>query len=338
MRTFSICMKINPVPARQILPCPSYWKISMKAEKPSMNLKHFTTCVLIAGSAVLACGQGSFWKSRDAYLGQTPPTDMPKVFAPGMLADSGLFTMGRIAFSRDGKEIYYTESNSWTSAEHIGIKQARFVDGQWSKPVMLFPQALTPTFSMDGSTLYMRKGANMNNVWQAHRTADGWGAPEPLLQKSYGVYDFMPTLSGNNYVGSNADAEDEKTGITYAYSILTFSNGDASVKSLHTPLNEPGFNGDLYIAPDESYMIVSAKETKTYESELYISFRKRDLTWTAPVSLGPKINDGQAHRWGQFVTPDGKYLFYSHGTSEKDCAIYWVRFDGLLKKLRPKQL
>src|SRR5215469_13089763 len=51
-----------------------------------------------------------------------------------------------------------------------------------------------------------------------------------------------------------------------------------SFKSLGRPLNEPGFNGDLYITPDESYMIVSAKETKTYESELYISFRKPDLT------------------------------------------------------------
>jgi hypothetical protein len=110
-----------------------------------------------------------------------------------------------------------------------------------------------------------------------------------------------------------------------------------SVTSLGRPINEPGFNGDLYVAPDESYMIVSAKETKTFQSELFISFRNDDLTWTAPVSLGPEINDGLAHRWGQYVTPDGKFLFYSHGTSEKDCAIYWVRFDSLLDKLRPKK-
>jgi hypothetical protein len=85
-------------------------------------------------------------------------------------------------------------------------------------------------------------------------------------------------------------------------------------------------------------MIVSAKETKTGECELYISFRRVNSTWSAPVSLGPKINDGVAHRWGQYVTPDGKYLFYSRGTSAEDCTLYWVRFDRLLKKLRPKQL
>jgi hypothetical protein len=77
---------------------------------------------------------------------------------------------------------------------------------------------------------------------------------------------------------------------------------------------------------------VSTNETPDYESELYISFRRPNDTWTAPVSLGPRINNGIAHRWGQFVTADEKYLFYSYGTSEKDCAIYWVRFDTLLKK------
>ena len=57
-----------------------------------------------------------------------------------------------------------------------------------------------------------------------------------------------------------------------------------------------GVNSDFFIAADESYMIVSAKETKTFECELYISFRKSDLTWTLPVSLGAKIKDGLAHR------------------------------------------
>ena len=144
----------------------------------------------------------------------------------------------------------------------------------------------------------------------------------------------MPTASGNIYVGSDPSPEDVKNGVTYAYSVLTRSNGKVTVKSLGRPLNEPGFNGDLYVAPDESYMIVSANETETFESELYISFRKADATWTAPVSLGPRINDGLAHRWGQYVTPDGKFLFYCRGTSAKDCAVYWVRFDRLLESLR----
>jgi hypothetical protein len=281
--------------------------------------------------------QGEFWESSDAYLVQKPPSDAPKAFAPGLLADSGTFVMGRVAFSRDGKEFYYTQCDSWESAEHARLKMIRYADRRWGKPTVVAEQRLSPTFSMDGNVLYMRKGA-MNNVWESHRSGDGWSTPAAFLEKPYGLYDFMPTRSGNIYVGSDPDPEDVKNGITYAFSLLTISNGKVSVKSLGRPLNEPGFNGDLYIAPDESYMIVSAKESKTFESELYIAFRKPDLTWTVPVSLGATINDGLAHRWGQYVTPDGKYLFYSHGTSEKDCAIYWVRFDGLLKSLKAESL
>jgi len=87
-------------------------------------------------------------------------------------------------------------------------------------------------------------------------------------------------------------------------------------------INTPAFDGDFFIASDESYIIISAKETPTYESELWISFRKKDKTWSNPQSLGDKINKGLAHRFGQYVTPDGKYLFYTKGTSEEDCNFY----------------
>ncbi len=99
-------------------------------------------------------------------------------------------------------------------------------------------------------------------------------------------------------------------------------------------MNTPAFDGDFYIAPDESYIIISAKETKTYECELWISFKKKNNTWSDPKSLGPLINKGLAHRFGQYVSPDGKYLFYTKGTGEADCNFYWVRFDTLLKRLR----
>ncbi len=303
-----------------------------------MNTKR---AVCLVGIAISLCpllrSQSDFWKSPDAYLGQSRPSDTPQIFAPGLLAAPGAFIMGRVAFSQDGKQFYFAQNDSWESGAHAQLKMMQFADGRWSKPTVLADQFLSPTFSIDGQTLYMRKGG-MRNVWQSHKKGDAWSAPAPFLDVPFGVYDFMPTVSGNAYVGSEPDADDVKNGSTYAFSVLTISDRAISVKSLGQPLNEPGFNGDLYVAPDESYMIVSAKESKTYESELFISFRKHDATWTAPVSLGPKINDGLAHRWGQYVTPDGKYLFYSHGTSEKDCAIYWVRFDNLLEGLRPKQL
>ena len=301
-----------------------------------MHLKRLALLFTIAFIAPLLHAQQSFWDSKDAYLGQTPPTDTPQVFAPGLLTDSGTFIMGRVAFSKDGKEFYYAQNDSWESGAHAKLKMMRFVNGSWSKPTIVGEQLLSPTFSMDGKTLFMRQGG-MRNLWKSTRDGDSWTTPAIYLAEPFGIYDYMPTLSGTAYIGSEANAEDKKNGVEYSFSTLSIGDNSITVKSLGLPLNEPGFNGDLYVAPDESYMIVSAKESKTYESELYISFRKPDHTWTTPISLGPKINDGLAHRWGQYVSPDGKYLFYSHGTSEKDCTIYWVRFDTLLATLRSRQ-
>jgi hypothetical protein len=176
-------------------------------------------------------------------------------------------------------------------------------------------------------------------VWQSAKRPDGgWTQPTVYLKKPYGLYDFMPTASGICYVGSNAHQGSRTDFSTYDICTLTMSEGDTVIESLGTPINTPGFDGDFFIARDESYMIISAKETKDFECELHISFRRPNKTWTAPVSLGPLINDGVAHRWGEYVTPDGKYLFYSKGTGPENCHIYWVRFDRLLKKLRRENL
>lgn len=287
--------------------------------------------LLISSSAAMA--QGTFWDSEDAFLGAERPADVPIVFAPGRLAEPGSFVMGRVAFSRDGREFYYTQGDSWESLGHAKIKLVRFVGDRWEKPVVINEQFVSPTLSMDGKTLYFRHG-NMQNLWQSQRTSTGWSSPSPVIQGDLGVYDFMPTELGRFYVGSDPQPADAGYGATYVFSRLAFTPAGPRASSLGQPLNTRGFNGDFFIARDESYMIVSTNETPDYESELYISFRKPDDTWTVPTSLGPAINNGRAHRWGQLVTADGKFLFYSHGTSEKDCAVYWARFDRLLSKLR----
>ena len=148
----------------------------------------------------------------------------------------------------------------------------------------------------------------------------------------------MPTSSGTCYAGSNVHADKRGDYQDYDICELKLSAADTTIRSLGAPLNTPGFDGDFFVARDESYIVLSAKKQKDYECELWISFHKKDGSWTAPVSLGPKINDGPAHRWGEYITPDGKYLIYATGHSPKDCHLAWVRFDHLLAKLKKATL
>lgn len=289
-------------------------------------------CLILIISVGGAKAQNSFWGTKNAYLGQKPPDSIPQIFAKDLLVDSG-FVFCRVAFRNDGKEFYYTFGKNWNDYVGSGTNWVSFDGDKWSKPKLIASQLASPTFSIDGQSLYLSGKGSV--VWKADRTDKGWGDPYRYLEKPFGLYNLMPTLSGNFYVGSAGNKNDYSS---YNFSVLTISNRDTIIKSLGEPLNKPGFNGDLFIAPDESYIIISTNETPTYESELYISFRKKDKTWTQPISLGPEINNGKAHRFGQYVTPDGKYLFYTWGTNEKNSAVYWVRFDSLLKKLKSEAL
>jgi hypothetical protein len=277
--------------------------------------------------------QSGFWNSKYAYLGQTPPGDTPVVFASGKLAAPGYWAGSRVVFTRDGKEFLYGTNTTWFDGTNQKLISYRFDGRSWKGPNFIFKYFSMPTLAIDGKTILLT--GNDGSIYQTYFSDTGWVNPIEFLNRSYPLYNFMPTNTGHCYVGSSGTWGKPSDYNSWKFAILAGTGSDTSIQSLGEPLNSPGaFNGDFCIAPDESYMIISAKETSTFECELYISFRKADHGWSAPVSLGPLINDGLAHRWGPYVSPDEKYLFYTRGTSEKDCAIYWVRFDHLLKKLK----
>jgi hypothetical protein len=299
----------------------------------SFVLSLFLSCCFC--SSLLA--QNNFLNSKNAYLGQVPPNDTPRIFAQQMLVTDSGIAMDRSAFSADGKEFYYCNAMHWFSSKGNKIRYFKYGGNKWRGPFLLNYGYYAPTFSIDGKSMYFLGGKSDGRhaiVWVSHRIKTGWTSPVTYLKKDYGLYDLMPTYSGTFYIGSNVSPGKMKDYTNYDFCTLTITKTDTVVKSLGPVINTPGFDGDFYVAPDESYMIISYKEKPDFECELGITFRKPDHSWTAPQNLGPLINDGDAHRWGQYVTPDGKYLFYTKGTGEKDCHLYWVRFDALKAKLK----
>lgn len=66
--------------------------------------------------------QKSIWTTKDAYLGQQPPGDIPEVFGTGMLAKADTFAFDRVGFSDDGKELYFPGNNIWFSGVNAKVR------------------------------------------------------------------------------------------------------------------------------------------------------------------------------------------------------------------------
>jgi hypothetical protein len=286
-------------------------------------------------SSLTACSQKvktNLWDSKDAYFGLKQPNETPEIFAPKMLIDSGI-VLGTVSFSADGTAFYYTRAKGWFESEGSKTLQKVYKNGKWQTPTVLFDDVVNPTLSPDNKKMYF--GGSGSKVRVSEYLNGKWVQPTVLHEKTYGLYNWYATNNPNIfYLASNALQGSKDDYGTYDFCEMTVTPKDTIIRSLGSPLNTSGFDGDFYVAPDESYMIISAKETPTYECELWVSFRKKDKTWAEPQSLGAAINGGTAHRFGQYVTPDGKFLIYTQGTSGKDCNFYWVRIDQTLKQLK----
>ena len=81
-----------------------------------------------------------------------------------------------------------------------------------------------------------------------------------------------------------------------------------------------------FIAPDESYLIFSRSVPEERgRSDLFISFRDVDGTWTEAVNMGDAI-DSLQNEVSPVVTPDGRYLVFLRVSGEVN-DVYWTKAD-----------
>jgi hypothetical protein len=261
------------------------------------------------------------------YLDQTPPGNKPKVFQ--LPVDSGLFAAERIAVTNDGKEIYYGEVDNYPP-KIAKIKYFLYSNNKWNGPFTLFNNFGAPALSVNNQKLYFA------NELYCVKNDTGWSTPVKFWSTSKHLHYPQETNAGNYYLSSLPDRGG--TG-RMDWSKLIIGNTDTTVQSLGLPLNTYNDNLDFYIARDESFIILvsGSKDRKCFGySDLFISFKKNDNTWTNPKNLGLEINinDPYDGRWGPYVTVDNKYLFYSHGKDPSTAGINWVRIDKLIDSLK----
>lgn len=259
------------------------------------------------------------------YLGQTPPGDTPKPFAPGVVVTGG-WEYG-LTFMPDLKEAYFLRNNAETD-EHELIRLWQ-EEGTWYKEVMA-PRLGQPVISPDGKTMHLGRRFR-------ERTEDGWSDVkmlEPPFDASL-IMRMSSSKSGTLYFDTY---EEDNDSFPIRYSRLVDGEREAP-KALGPEINTGTYMAHPFIAPDESYLIFDVKRDGGFgDSDIYISYRQKDGSWGDAINLGDKIN---TPRWeaAAGVTPDGKYLFFNRNVGSEDYAnvdIFWVDA-GFIEELRPKQ-
>lgn len=269
------------------------------------------------------------------YFDQTPPSTTPEVFAPGVISMKNEFEFGSV-ISKDGREFYYgVDVNG--KAE---IRQSKFENGKWSKPAAFLSHTQygfnDPFLSPSQNELYFISDRPIagegprkedQDIYYIKRTGDAWSDPiraEGAINTDKNEYFVSIAENGRLYFASNVAADSTRPHNFDIYSSIPEEGKYQKAFKLGGAVNSDAYEADVFVAPDESYLIFSSVRRDGFgRGDLYISFKNDDGSSTKAVNLGMKINtDG--HELCPFVTPDGKYLFY---TSNED--IYWVNADIL---------
>lgn len=279
-----------------------------------------------------------FPKIRGKYLDQTPPEENPVIFAPGIVSAQEHFEHSCLAFSPDYTEVYW--SSDFTEFGFYDIVYMKKENGRWTAPKLApFSEkyhAGSPVFSYDGKKLYFSStrprnenaGSSEVNIWVVEREGKVWSEPKPLddiINSDQSESMLSISKQGTLYFrqGLEMFSSKQKDGV-----FQTPVKLDIKLKTGARILA-------LFIAPDESYMIMESFGGGGYGgADLYICYKLKDGSWSEPVNLGPKINTGATERFPS-VTPDGKYLFFLRVSDGSDFC--WVDAK-IIEDLKPKEL
>ncbi len=266
----------------------------------------------------VACALGAGWIGMAAA--QAAP---PEIFAPGVIsgpsndADAALAPDGATAvFSRDGAILVSTKSPAGWSAPRLAPFSGRWMDAQ-------------PTLAPDGATLVFVSNRPLadgdakhpgGNLWRVERHGDDWGEPVHLpavVNRGPSIWGPSLAADGSLYFMDRVDGKgpfklwraQSRDGMWLEP--VQQSLGDAAMQQV-----------DPSVAPDESFIVFSAKHPDTDEHErLYIAFREA-AGWGRPVDLGALVNAAGSDSNEARLGPDGRTLYF---TSDRQQAVSYPR-------------
>ncbi|MBU1011564.1 MAG: hypothetical protein KKG99_01045 [Bacteroidetes bacterium] len=285
--------------------------------------------ILIVVLSISLLGQESKTVLKGPWFGQKPPGMIPEIFTPGFIS-TGARELNS-AFTPDGKEFYFSISTPGKGYRMYYSKQT--AEG-WTEPQKVSFSGEYSDVDMfitkDGNRMYFGSIRPVNGarsdfkIWYVDRIKGRWSKPKyfdtPVNNMKRSLYVTVSDKGTMYFQGIRDDSFGDRD-IYYS----EFIDGKyTEPKHLGKEINSEYGEGDVLIAPDESYMIVNivGRSDSFGDGDLYISFKQTDGTWSDLKNMGSPINSAESD-YCPMLSPDGNYFFFT-STRTGNGDIYWV--------------
>lgn len=252
------------------------------------------------------------------------------VYMPGVVSIDTVAEFGS-TFSKDMTEFYFGIERKNGKAE------THWRRGQSKPEPLLVHETYSyndPMLSPDQKRLYFISDMPLSgtgpkkdfDIWYIERSKSNsseWSRPinaGTSINSDKNEYYVSFTSNGTMYFSSGRNTTTERPKDYDIYSAKATKNGFQKAGKLGPAINTEYYEGDVFVAPDESYLIVATdRPDATFGSgDLFISFKGSDGNWTPLKNMGANVN-GPRFDYCPFVTPDGKILLYTRAED-----IRWV--------------
>lgn len=262
---------------------------------------------------------------KGPYLGQADPGESPRIFAPGFIS-TGLYERD-ITMNQNGTEIFYGIG----FGKFVTIMVTRLLNGCWTEPeVASFASDLKyfyfePCLSHDGNKILFlctrppegkepKPGWGHQNIWASDRKENGeWSEPYDLGPPINSTQaEYFPSLTKDGTLYFTRQTSDSGSSI---YCSRWVDGQFKEPEKLPDTVNSKGNLYNACIAGDESFLVSCVAENDDGSppgtAGYYVFFRSSDDSWSEGIKLGESINPPGVNASSPYLSPDGKYFFFS---------------------------
>ena len=309
------------------------------------NFLGFVIAVIIFQDSISNCqtNPNGFPVLKGPYLGQSPPGNQSQIFAPEIVS-TGFGELNSV-FTHNGKEFYF--SRRGIPGKLSAIMVTKMINNEWTKPETVNFSGTDDDIDVfittdDNSMIYcsgklQRKDSRAfidHDFWISKRVGEKWAEPILFAKEATSEFeDYFPIVTKSRNLYFNSQRGGPGTNDIYC---SKFVNGKYSAaEKLPEPINSPFREFDAFVSQDEKTIIFSSERPGGFGgSDIYISFKKSDNSWSEPLNLGNDINSASSE-YGATISPDGKYFFYTSGKNGSE-DIFWVSSE-IIGALYPKE-